>query len=166
MADSWNLKLTFCLIETNSWTTALSQTKFGTMKDHDIPTSIIWIILLCNGPSEYGHGGIFKLLRWIQTLYQSTWDHETWYADRSSKDKQLLIRPLLWKSKNTNMAGSWKLKFTLHFMERTHELLHLRQMTCCTLKDHGHAYNLHLNRYFPWRSFWIWWWLEILNYFV
>jgi hypothetical protein len=36
----------------------------------------------------------FKLLRWMQHLYQSAWGHEILYADRYSKDKQLL-RPFL-----------------------------------------------------------------------
>jgi hypothetical protein len=48
-------------------------------------------------------------------MQHSTWDYEIVYADRSSKDKQLLVRPLLWKTKNTNIAGSWKLKFTFYF---------------------------------------------------
>jgi hypothetical protein len=29
---------------------------------------------------------MFKLLRWIQNLNQSTWDLEILYADRASKD--------------------------------------------------------------------------------
>jgi hypothetical protein len=32
---------------------------------------------------------------------------------------------LLWKTKNLNMAGSWKLKFILYCLETTHEPLHL-----------------------------------------
>jgi hypothetical protein len=32
-------------------------------------------------------------------------DHAILYTDRSSKDEQLLIRPLLSKTKNTNMAA-------------------------------------------------------------
>jgi hypothetical protein len=43
----------------------------------------------------------------------------------SPEDEQLLIRPFLWKTKNTNMAGNGKLKFKFNFMERTHEPLHL-----------------------------------------
>jgi hypothetical protein len=57
-------------------------------------------------PSEYGGGGIFKLLRWMQNLHQSSWDHEILYDDRSLENKQLLIRPLLQETKNRNMAGS------------------------------------------------------------
>jgi hypothetical protein len=30
---------------------------------------------------EYGDGGIFKLLRWLQNLHQSTWNHKMLYAD-------------------------------------------------------------------------------------
>jgi hypothetical protein len=32
-------------------------------------------------------------------------DHEILYTDRSSKDEQLVIRPFLSKTKNTNMAA-------------------------------------------------------------
>jgi hypothetical protein len=38
-------------------------------------------------------------------LRQSTWDHEIFYAERSSKDEQLLVMSVLRKTKNTNMAG-------------------------------------------------------------
>jgi len=34
----------------------------------DILTSFIWIIIFFNGPFEYGDGGIFKLLRWMQNI--------------------------------------------------------------------------------------------------
>jgi hypothetical protein len=47
------------------------------------------------------------------------------YADRSLENEQLLMRPLLLESKNTNMAGGWMLKFTSYFMERTKEPLQL-----------------------------------------
>jgi hypothetical protein len=47
----------------------------------------------------------FKLLRWMQNMHQSTWDHENVYTGRSSKDEQLLIRPFLSKTKNMNMAA-------------------------------------------------------------
>jgi hypothetical protein len=32
-------------------------------------------------------------------LRQSMWDYEIVYADRSLKDEQILIKPLLWKIK-------------------------------------------------------------------
>jgi hypothetical protein len=38
-------------------------------------------------------------------FHQSVWDQEILYADRSSEDEQLLTRPLLLETKNTNMAG-------------------------------------------------------------
>jgi glycogen debranching enzyme len=44
-----------------------------------------------------------KLLSWMQNFHQSTWNHETLYADRSSEDEQLLIRRVLRKTKHTNM---------------------------------------------------------------
>jgi hypothetical protein len=46
----------------------------------------------------------FKLLRWMQNLHQSAWEHEILYTDRSSKDEQLSIRPFLLETKNTNMV--------------------------------------------------------------
>jgi hypothetical protein len=44
--------------------------------------------------------------RWMQNFHQSTWNHEILYRGRSSEDKQLLIRPLLQKTNNINMADS------------------------------------------------------------
>jgi hypothetical protein len=86
------------------------------MKDSGILTSFIWIIIFFNGPFEYGDGGIFKLLRWMQKFRLSTWDHEILYADKSSMEKQLLVIPLLRETKNTNMAGGWKFEYIFYFM--------------------------------------------------
>jgi hypothetical protein len=96
------------------------------MKDHRHTYSFIWIIIFFNWPFEYGDG-IFKLLRWMWNLRQSMWDHKILYADRYLEDEQLSIWPLLREFKNVNMVGSWKLKFTLYFMERSHEPLHLEK---------------------------------------
>jgi hypothetical protein len=41
----------------------------------------------------------------MQNFHQSKWYHEILHPDRSSEDKQFLIRPLLQKNNNTNMAG-------------------------------------------------------------
>jgi hypothetical protein len=46
-------------------------------------------------------------------------------TDRSSKNEQLLAKPFLWETKNTNLTGGGKLKFPFCFMETTHEALHL-----------------------------------------
>jgi hypothetical protein len=51
----------------------------------DIPTSFKKIVIF-NRAFEYGDGGIFKLLWWMRKLYQSMWDNEILFADRSSKD--------------------------------------------------------------------------------
>jgi hypothetical protein len=40
--------------------------------------------------------------------------HKILYADRSLKDEQLLISPLLQESKNMNMAGGSKSNFTFY----------------------------------------------------
>jgi hypothetical protein len=103
----------------------LDKRSFVQWKIVHVTGSFIWVITLFNELFEYSDGGIFKLLRWMQNLHQSTWDRNILYADRSLEDEQLLMRPLLRESKNMNMVGSLKLKFTFYFMERTHEPLHL-----------------------------------------
>jgi hypothetical protein len=70
----------------------------------DIPTSFVSIFIFLDGPFEYGDGGIFILLRWMQNFHHTMCDHEILYADKSSMDK-LLVIPLFWESKNMNMAG-------------------------------------------------------------
>jgi hypothetical protein len=75
-----------------------------------MPTSFIWITIFFNGAFEYFDGGIFKLLRWMRKLYQSTSDDEILYADRSSMNKQLSVIPFMRKTKSTNMAGGWVFK--------------------------------------------------------
>jgi hypothetical protein len=65
----------------------------------------------------------------MQNFYQSTWEHETLYADRASEDEQLLTRPYSRKTKNANMAGGWNLKLTFWFMETTHTPLHLEKLS-------------------------------------
>jgi hypothetical protein len=51
----------------------------------------------------------FKLLRWMQNLHQSTWDHETLYANRSSKDEQLLMTIFV-KNKKYEHGGRLNVK--------------------------------------------------------
>jgi hypothetical protein len=58
-------------------------------------------------------------------------DRKTYISERgtitfcmlTSLNEQILIRPLSRESKNMNMAGGWKLKFTFYFMYRTLEQL-------------------------------------------
>jgi hypothetical protein len=103
-----------------------------------IPTILVLIIIFLDWPFAYSDGGIFRLLRWMQNLHQSMLDHGILYADSSSDARQLLLRPLLRETKNMNMMGCWKLKWTYCLMETTHETLHLdkqiwyneRQWTC------------------------------------
>jgi hypothetical protein len=125
MAGSWYLKWTFCFMATTHELLHLDKQSFVLWKIVDIPTCFIWIIIFFNGPFEYGDGGIFKLLRWMQNLHQSMWDDIILYSNRYLEDEQILIRPLLWKSKNMNMVDIWQLKLTFYFMESTHELLYL-----------------------------------------
>jgi hypothetical protein len=68
-----------------------------------IPTSFI---IFFGGAFEYGSGGTFKFMRWMQNLHPSVWDHEILFADTYSNDEQLLIKLLLQENKNTDMAGS------------------------------------------------------------
>jgi hypothetical protein len=56
----------------------------------------------------------FKLLRWMQKLPQSSWDHEILYADRSSEDKQLWVKPLLQETKKYERDG--RLKYKIHIL--------------------------------------------------
>jgi hypothetical protein len=60
-----------------------------------------------------------------ENLHQPTWDHEILYTDRYLNYEWLLIRPFLWETKNTNVEGSWILKFVWWCMETTHETFHL-----------------------------------------
>jgi hypothetical protein len=53
----------------------------------DIPTSFLSVIIFFDRAFEYDGGGIFKPLKWMKNLHQSTWDHEMLYADRSSEDE-------------------------------------------------------------------------------
>jgi hypothetical protein len=84
----------------------------------------VWIIIFFNRSFEYGNGGIFRLVRWMQNMHQLTCDHIIGYADISSEDEKRLLRPLTRKTKNMTMAGSWLFKFTFYyFVEITHEPL-------------------------------------------
>jgi hypothetical protein len=56
-----------------------------------------------------------KLLRRMQNLHQSTWEHELLYTDRSSKDKQLSIRPFLSKIKKYEHGGRLNVKIRILF---------------------------------------------------
>jgi hypothetical protein len=56
-------------------------------------------------------------------MNQSMWDHEMFYADRSARNEQHLLRQL-WKIRNVNMGGSWKLECLFCFVGITCELLH------------------------------------------
>jgi hypothetical protein len=83
----------------------LHKWSFVQWKVVDITIIFIWITIFFNGPFEYGDGEIFKLLRWMQNLHQSTWDRTYLYAGRSLEEEPLLMGPLLRKYKNMNMAG-------------------------------------------------------------
>jgi hypothetical protein len=52
----------------------------------------------------------FETYEVMQNLHQSTWDHEMLHSDRSSEDEQLLMRPLLRKSKKCEHYGRLKIK--------------------------------------------------------
>jgi hypothetical protein len=45
------------------------------LKIMDIPTIFVWIIIFFNRAFEHGDDRIFKLLWWMQKLYQWTQDH-------------------------------------------------------------------------------------------
>jgi hypothetical protein len=54
----WKLKFVLFYLD-NSWTVSLSQVKFGPAKDHDLPTSWIWSIVLFNEALNCGDGAKF-----------------------------------------------------------------------------------------------------------
>jgi hypothetical protein len=56
------------------------------LRIHERQRRFILMDIFFNKPFEYGYDGIFKLLRWMQNLHHSTWDHKILYADRSSED--------------------------------------------------------------------------------
>jgi hypothetical protein len=88
----------------------LDKRSFVKWKIMGIRTIVIWIIIFFEGTFEYGSDGIFKLLRRMRKLYQSTWDHEMFYADRSSKNEQLLntlFLALRKGSKNVTDVSLW-----------------------------------------------------------
>jgi hypothetical protein len=87
MAGSWYLKSVFYFMVTTYEPLHLDERSFVQWKMVDIPTSFVWIIISCNWLFEYGDGGIFKLLRWMQNLHQSTCIHKILYADRSLEDE-------------------------------------------------------------------------------
>jgi hypothetical protein len=53
------------------------------------------------------------------------WGHEVLYADRSSKDEQIVIRLFFVWGGGNMWWGRWELKLIFSFMETGDELLHL-----------------------------------------
>jgi hypothetical protein len=72
MAGGRNLKFIFRFMETPRKPLHLDKRSLVQWKITNMPVYFIWIIILFNGPFEYGDGTIFKPLRWIQNLHQST----------------------------------------------------------------------------------------------
>jgi hypothetical protein len=56
------------------------------------------------------------------------WDHEITYAHRSSKDEQLLIRPLLQKNQKYKHGRQLKIKIHVWFYGDNSLIVGLRQM--------------------------------------
>jgi predicted nucleotidyltransferase len=84
----------------------------------------------------------FKLLRWMQNLHQSTWEHEILYADRFLKDKQLLIRTFLLETKKKyERGGRLEVKFHILFYRDNSRTVTLRQMKFGAVKDHEHTWK-------------------------
>jgi hypothetical protein len=50
-------------------------------------------------PATFPKWRKLKVRRLVQNLHQSTWNCEIPYSDRSSKDEQLLLRPLRERTK-------------------------------------------------------------------
>jgi hypothetical protein len=163
MASDWILKLTCCFMATTHEPLHLDKRSFVERNIVDIPTRFIWIIIFFNEPFEYSDGGIFKLLRWVPNLHRWTWGHKLLYADRSSEDEQVLIRPLFSRNQKYEHGGRLKIKINILFYEDNSWTVALKQCKFCTSKYHRHTYEFYLNHCFLWRSFWIWWYFQILR---
>jgi hypothetical protein len=50
------------------------------------------------------------------------------------------------------MVGGWHLKLTFCFMVTSYEMLHLREINFCTMKDSGHTYKF-VQTIFSWTDF-------------
>jgi hypothetical protein len=108
MAGGWMLKWTSCLVVKTHEPLHLDKRCLVRTMNSIGHTSKIHLTNYCHWWTlEYGDGRIFKLLRWMWILHQSTLVHEILYADKSSKDEKLLMISLLRKTKNTNMASGW-----------------------------------------------------------
>jgi hypothetical protein len=83
----------------------------------------------------------------MQNLHQSTQNHEILYAEKFSKDEQVVIRPVLRKTKKFEDGGLMKIKKISTFCGDESRTVSLRQMMFGIVKDHRHTYNLYLNRY-------------------
>jgi hypothetical protein len=57
---------------------------------------------------------MFRLLKWMQNLHQSTWDHEILYADRFLKDEQTSNKTIFVKDKKYERGGRYKV--TIHVL--------------------------------------------------
>jgi hypothetical protein len=79
-------------------------------------------------PSTIPKWRTFKLLRWMQNLHQSTWDHEILYTDTHSKDEKLLIRPFLSKTKKYEYGGRLNVRIHSLFCGDNSWTVALRQM--------------------------------------
>jgi hypothetical protein len=106
IVGGWHLKYEFNFIERTHEMLHLDKRGLVQWKIMDMPTSFIWNIIFCKGAFEYGGGGNFKVLRWMQKLHESTWNYEILHAERPSKDKQLLTGTLLKKIRKWRAAES------------------------------------------------------------
>jgi hypothetical protein len=75
----------------------------------------------------------------MQNLNQSTWDHEILYADRSSGDEKLLIRPFFPDTQKYEYGGWLKFKMYTLFYGHNSRTVALRQTTFGAMKDHKHT---------------------------
>jgi hypothetical protein len=82
MAGVWNLKFSFCFMERTLQSLHLDKRRFGAMKHRGHTYKFIWIIIFFNEAFEYGGGGFFKLLRYMQSFHHLTLDHYILYTDR------------------------------------------------------------------------------------
>jgi hypothetical protein len=162
MADGLYFKLIFCSMKTTNQPLLLDKQSFMRWKILDRPTSIIWIVIF-NCPFEYGDGVICKLLKWMQNLRQSTWEHNflCWQIFRGWTTFNETTYARIQKYEH---GGQLKIKINILFYGDNSWTVALQQINFFRLKDCSYNYKFYSNHYFLWASFWIWRYFVIWGY--
>jgi hypothetical protein len=82
-----------------------------------------YVILFNPVSSTIQNWQTFRLLRWLQNLHQSAWNHDILDADRYLK-KWTLSKTIFVKIKTAYSEGGWNINFRFCLTETTHEPLY------------------------------------------